>query len=129
MTKRGRPSKRAKQLNITGLRNQKPATRESSLNPASNNDDDSNGDDVFVPIFDSARVDWEKEEDDDSDDDIADDSDDLFDDTAFAECLAEMAAREDDKHDEWLPKIKKERKPTGECKCNIVSVLTKTRFQ
>jgi hypothetical protein len=40
-------------------------------------------------------VEWEKEEAEDSDDDVANDNEDPFDDEAFAERLAKMAAKEE----------------------------------
>jgi hypothetical protein len=69
-------------------------------------------------------VDWEKEDDDNCHNDVADDCDDPFDDDAFTEQLAEMAAKEDDKHDEWLPcHLRKAKKPTGERECNFIAIL------
>ncbi|KAJ7573601.1 hypothetical protein C8J56DRAFT_903250 [Mycena floridula] len=104
--RRGRkPKKQAR--NLTGLRNQpRPEPVDSDSDEAISGPDSDDSADPNV-YFDSARVDWEKEENAGGESDLDVDEEDLdvedLDDEDFGRRLAEMASKEDDKDTDWIP--------------------------
>ena len=119
MQSRGHPSKKHKR-NISGLRNQSspspacsiPPTRNGSTSPANSGLDQQVEAEPkdFQIVFDSTRVDWQKEDGADLDSDLDDEMDlDIWDDEHLMEKLVAITKKADDEDGEWLPpQVKKE---------------------
>lgn len=101
---RGRPSKKQKTKNTSGLRNHRKIASQSPRSTSPLGESDARHADELGIHFDSIRVNWEKATQLDGDSDIDMEEEDMdLDDIEFAQKMADMAMKEDEKDSDWIP--------------------------